>query len=67
MFLIPTSFRGTGAKPNIYFPDNVLQASTSILMQVEKAGGQGGVGEEGREGNGSGAVDSSFAVEDPVG
>lgn len=40
-FLILTSLKG--AKPSIYFPGHLLQAGTSVLMQVDEAVGQGGV------------------------
>lgn len=38
-FLILTSLKG--AKSSTYFPGHLLQAGTSILMQVDEAVGQG--------------------------
>lgn len=49
-FWILTSLEGTGARPNTYFPGSLLQASTSVLMRVDKAVGQGWVCVEGRDG-----------------
>ena len=40
-FLILTSLKG--AKPSVYFPGHLLQAGTSVLMQVDEAVGHGGV------------------------